>query len=70
MNPKLPVRSLIGVAEVCHGCQAPLSQHRTVTVDTWGNPLRFDSKCQCYTTWLSTNATGFLRKGTELVATT
>lgn len=69
MNPKLPVRSLRDQPEECHGCKKPLGQHRTVTVDTWGNPLRFDNSCQCYTLWLSSNATGFARKGTELVAT-
>lgn len=70
MNPKLPVRSLLGQPEVCHGCQQPLGQHRTVTADTWGNPLRFDNKCQCFSKWLSANATAFARKGTELVAQT
>lgn len=69
MNPKLPVRSLKDQPEECHGCKAPLSQHRTVTVDKHGNPLRFDSKCQCYTRWLANNATGFNVRGTQLVAT-
>lgn len=69
MNSKLPVRSLLNTPEECHGCKQPLGQHRTVTVDTWGNPLRFDNKCQCYTIWLSSNVTGFARRGTEIVAT-
>lgn len=69
MNPKLPVRSLIGQPEECHGCSKKLGQHRTVTADKFGNVLRFDNGCQCYTTWLSANATGFARKGQDLVVT-
>lgn len=68
MNPKLPVRSLLNTPEECHGCGNPLSQHRTITCDKFGQPLRFDSKCQCYTRWLSDNATGFNVRGTALVA--
>lgn len=64
-NPKLPVRSLKEVPEECHGCKKPLGQHRTVTIDTHGNPIRFDNGCQCYQLWLSTNATGFLRRSSD-----
>lgn len=67
MNPKLPVRSLRNQPEVCYGCGNALSQNRTITVDEFGNPMRFDSKCKCYTEWLSKNATGFTRRGRSLV---
>ena len=69
MNPKIEVRSLKESPEECHGCKKPLGTHRTITVDKWGNPLRFASECQCYTFWLAGNATGFAKRGTALVAT-
>lgn len=68
-NPKLPVRSLMQTPEECHGCKKPLKTNRTITIDTWGNPLRFANECQCYTLWLASNVTGFARRGTALVAT-
>jgi hypothetical protein len=58
----LQVRSLKGVPEECHGCQKPLGTHRIVTIDTHGNPVRFDEKCDCYQTWASKNLVGFLRR--------
>lgn len=65
----MPVRSLMNVAEECHGCKKPLGTHRTITVDSWGNPIRFDDSCQCFNLWTERNLCGFLRRGTELVAT-
>lgn len=67
-NPKMRVRSLIEVPEECHGCGKPLGTQRTVTVDTYGNPLRFNATCDCFQRWQEHNISGFLRRGTELVA--
>lgn len=72
MNSKLPVRSLKEVPyDQCSGpCGIPLGTHRTVTIDTAGNPVRFGENCGCFAAWQSKNAvTGFARRSTELVAT-
>lgn len=71
MNPKVTVRSLKEVPyDQCSGnCGVPLGTHRTVTVDTYGNPVRFGETCGCFRLWSERNLVGFLRKGTELVAT-
>lgn len=59
----LVVRSLKGEPEVCHGCKKPLGIHRIVTVDTRGNPVRFNSDgCQCFTLWAKHNLVGFVRR--------
>lgn len=63
MNPKLEVRSLRDQPEVCHGgCNIPLGTHRTVTVDSHGNPIRFGDDCGCFRIWIERNPTGFLRR--------
>lgn len=58
----LAVRSLKGVTEECHGCKKPLGTHRIVTVDSNGNPVRFNYNCTCFTLWMEKNLTGFLRR--------
>lgn len=62
LAPPKRVRSLKGVPELCHGCQKPLGTHRIVTVDTYGNPVRFDEHCGCYQVWAERNLVGFLRR--------
>lgn len=68
-NPKLPVRSLLQTPEECHGCHKPLGTHRTITIDSHGNPIRFDDGCQCFRIWTERNLCGFLRGGTAVVTT-
>lgn len=69
MNPKLSVRSLKEIPyDQCSGnCNIPLGTHRTVTVDTYGNPVRFGEKCGCFRLWQEKNLTGFLRSGNDVV---
>lgn len=64
MNPKLEVRSLRERPDICDGpCAKPLGTHRIVTVDSNGNPVRFNADgCQCFTRWQEKNLCGFLRR--------
>lgn len=70
MNPKLPVRSLKEVPyDQCSGpCGIPLGTHRTATIDTAGNPVRFGEACNCFRLWTAKNTvTGFARSGKDVV---
>jgi hypothetical protein len=70
MNRKLPVCSLkINFRAECSGnCGVPLGIHRTVTVDTYGNPVRFGSDCNCFRLWQERNLVSFLRSRHDVMA--
>jgi len=57
----MDIRSLKSEPEVCWGCKQPLGQNRVITVDKFGNPVRFNIDCACYTRWVCENVSDFVR---------